>query len=96
MKPLCSGINVSTNAGSNSRTSPDLIDQQKLLTGRSPWHGGDHACVAWLFAGRYRMANASKDQAANFGRLSKNTGMTGSKMIPSFHEQCDQRASARV
>jgi hypothetical protein len=36
MKPLCSGINVSTNAGSNSRTSPDLLDQQKLLTGRSP------------------------------------------------------------
>jgi hypothetical protein len=36
MKPLCSGINVSTNAGSNARTSPDLPDQQKQLTGRSP------------------------------------------------------------
>ena len=35
MKPLCSGINVSTNAGSNARTSPDLLDQQKQLTGRS-------------------------------------------------------------
>jgi hypothetical protein len=35
MKPLCSGINVSTNAGSNARTSPDLPDQQKQLTGRS-------------------------------------------------------------
>jgi hypothetical protein len=34
MKPLCSGINVSTNAGSNARTSPDLPDQQKQLTGR--------------------------------------------------------------
>lgn len=31
----CSGINVSTNAGSNARTSPDLPDQQKRLTGRS-------------------------------------------------------------
>jgi hypothetical protein len=36
MKPLCSGINVSTNAGSNARTSPDLPDQQKQPTGRSP------------------------------------------------------------
>ncbi|WP_220358726.1 hypothetical protein, partial [Rhizobium cauense] len=35
MKPLCSGINVSINAGSNARTSPDLPDQQKQLTGRS-------------------------------------------------------------
>lgn len=35
MKPLCSGINVSTNAGSNARASPDLPDQQKQLTGRS-------------------------------------------------------------
>jgi hypothetical protein len=35
MKPLCSGINVSTNAGSNARTSPDLPEQQKQLTGRS-------------------------------------------------------------
>jgi hypothetical protein len=35
MKPLCSGINASTNAGSNARTSPDLPDQQKQLTGRS-------------------------------------------------------------
>ena len=35
MKPLCSGINVSTNAGSNARISPDLPDQQKQLTGRS-------------------------------------------------------------
>ncbi|MBX5013756.1 hypothetical protein HJB67_27990, partial [Rhizobium lentis] len=34
MKPLCSGINVSTNAGSNARTSPDFPDQQKQLTGR--------------------------------------------------------------
>ncbi|WP_210307714.1 hypothetical protein, partial [Rhizobium aethiopicum] len=30
-----SGINVSTNAGSNARTSPDLADQQKQLTVRS-------------------------------------------------------------
>jgi len=37
IKPLCSGINVSTNAGSNARTSPDLPDQQKQLTGRSLW-----------------------------------------------------------
>jgi len=37
MKPLCSGINVSINAGSNARTSPDLPDQQKQLTGRSRW-----------------------------------------------------------
>jgi hypothetical protein len=36
MKPLCSGTNVSTNAGSNARTSPDFPDQQKQLTGRSP------------------------------------------------------------
>lgn len=35
MKPLCSGINVSTNADSNARTSSDLPDQQKQLTGRS-------------------------------------------------------------
>jgi hypothetical protein len=35
MKPLCSGINVSINAGSNARTSPDLPNQQKRLTGRS-------------------------------------------------------------
>jgi hypothetical protein len=35
MQPLRSGINVSTNAGSNARTSPDLPDQQKQLTGRS-------------------------------------------------------------
>ncbi|WP_210199557.1 hypothetical protein, partial [Rhizobium sp. N122] len=35
MKPLRSGINVSTNAGSNARTSPDLADQQKQLTVRS-------------------------------------------------------------
>jgi hypothetical protein len=35
MKPLWSGINVSTNAGSNARTSPDFPDQQKQLTGRS-------------------------------------------------------------
>ena len=40
MKPLCSGINVSTNAGSNARTSPDLPDQQKQLTGRSLWISG--------------------------------------------------------
>jgi hypothetical protein len=36
MKPLCSGMNVSINAGSNARTSPDLPDQQIQLTGRSP------------------------------------------------------------
>ena len=35
MKPLCSGINVSTSAGSNARTSPDFPDQQKQFTGRS-------------------------------------------------------------
>ncbi|TCP73790.1 hypothetical protein C8J31_1565 [Rhizobium sp. PP-CC-2G-626] len=34
MQPLRSGINVSTNAGSNARTSPDLPDQQNPLTGR--------------------------------------------------------------
>jgi hypothetical protein len=34
MKPLWSGINVSTNADSNARTSPDLPDQQNPLTGR--------------------------------------------------------------
>jgi len=39
MKPLCSGINVSTNAGSNARTSPDLPDQQKQLTRRLPDDG---------------------------------------------------------
>jgi len=38
MKPLCSGINVSTNAGSNARTSPDLPNQQKRLTRRSRWN----------------------------------------------------------
>ena len=35
MKPLCSGINVSTNSGSNARTSPDFPDQQNQFTGPS-------------------------------------------------------------
>ncbi|WP_210261680.1 hypothetical protein, partial [Agrobacterium vitis] len=35
MQPLRSGINGSTNAGSNARTSPDLPDRQNPLTGRS-------------------------------------------------------------
>jgi hypothetical protein len=35
MQPPRSGIDVSTNAGSNARTSPDLPDQQNPLAGRS-------------------------------------------------------------
>jgi len=53
IKSLCSGINVSTNAGSNARTSPDFPDQQKQLTGRLLHkHGasaekGDLPILAW-------------------------------------------------
>jgi hypothetical protein len=39
MQPLRSGIDVSTNAGSNARTSPDLPDQQNPLAGRSRQNG---------------------------------------------------------
>ncbi|WP_234907757.1 IS66 family transposase, partial [Rhizobium rhizogenes] len=47
---LCSGINVSTNAGSNARTSPDLPEQQKQLTGRSRISGKSKLAEAIRYA----------------------------------------------
>lgn len=64
-----------------------------LFVFRGRWHGGDHACAARLPVGEYLLADAAKDLAADVGRMSKNTGMTGSNMIPFCHEQCDRRAS---
>jgi hypothetical protein len=48
--------------------------------------GGDHAGAARLFARRDRLANAAKNLATDLGRISKNTGMAGSNMIPLAHE----------
>jgi hypothetical protein len=35
------------------------------------WYGGNYAWAARLSAGGYRLADAAKDLATNFGRMSK-------------------------